>query len=157
MTGRAASDMPPGPLQPLPSEPATAGAADCRALAVSKGGVRSMGSDGELLTLEFTNRDETACTVHGYPTLTLRDGNGRSVGLPATLSTNGAARYIVLEPGTSAVATVRFPRTSAACTAGTTRIEVLIPAATQREFIPEDHPYCPGWTVTAIQRATADD
>lgn len=155
MTGRAASDLPPGPLQPLPSEPATTDAPSCGTLAVSRGASKSSGSEGDVLGIEFTNRSEAACTVHGYPTLTMRDGSGRSMGDRATLSTSGAARYIVLQPGESATATVRFPRGT--CTSGTARIEVLIPGATERAFIPENHPFCPGWTVTAIQSDTADD
>ena len=153
MTGRAASDMPPGPLQPLPSESATTSAPGCDALEVSRGGVKSVGSDGELLEIEFTNRGAAACTVHGYATLTMRDGNGRNMGESADLQTSGAARYIVLEPGQSATATVRFPKITDACTRGTARIEVLIPGANEREFIPEDRPYCPGWTVNAINRS----
>jgi hypothetical protein len=155
MTGRAASDLPPGPLQPLPSEPATSDAPSCGALAVSRGETKSLGSDGDLLGIEFTNRGDAACTVHGYPTLTMRDSNGRNMGDRAKLSTNGAARYIVLNAGESATASVRFPKSD--CTSGTVRIEVLIPGATERAFIPESHPYCPGWTVTAIQRATPND
>jgi hypothetical protein len=155
MTGRAASDLPPGPLQPLPSEQATTEAPSCGTLEISRGGTKSLGSDGDLLGIEFTNRSETTCTVHGYPTLTMRDGSGRSMGDRAKLSASGAARYIALKPGESATATVRFPRGT--CTSGTARIEVLIPGATERAFIPETHPYCPGWTVTAIQAATVDD
>lgn len=153
MTGQAASDLPPGPLQPLPSEPATTNAPGCSALEVSRGGGKSVGSDGDSLGLEFTNRGAAACTVHGYPTLTMRDGDGRIMGESADLRTSGAARYIVLEPGQSATATVRFPKVSDACRSGTARIEVLIPGATEREFIPEDRPYCPGWTVNAINRS----
>jgi hypothetical protein len=153
MTGRAASDMPPGPLQPLPSESATTSAPGCSTLAVSRGGTKSVGSDGGMLAIEFTNRGDAACTVHGYPTLTMRDGNGRSMGESAKLETSGAARYIVLEPGQSATATVRFPKATDACTSGTARIEVLIPGANQREFISENRPYCPGWTVDAIHRS----
>jgi hypothetical protein len=155
MTGRAASDLPPGPLQPLPSESATTEAPSCGTLAVSRGGTKSLGSDGDLLGIEFTNRGDAACTVHGYPTLTMRDGSGRNMGDQAKLSTSGAARYIVLKPGESATATVRFPKVT--CTSGTARIEVLIPGATERAFIAEDHPYCPGWTVTAIQRGAPND
>lgn len=152
MTGRAGSDLPPGPLQPLPSESATTSAPDCGALEVSRGGVKK-GSDGDLLAIEFTNSGGAACTVHGYPTLTMRDGNGRNIGESADLETSGAARYIVLEPGQSATATVRFPKVTDACTSGTARIEVLIPGANEREFIAESRPYCPGWTVNAINRS----
>ena len=153
MTGRAASDMPPGPLQPLPSEPATTEAPNCDTLAASRGRSESQ-SDADFLDITLTNRGDAACTIHGYPTLTMRDGNGRSVGEEAELSTSGAARYIVLNPGESAAATVRFPKTKAGCTTGTARIEVLIPGATAREFISDDHPYCPGWTVGAISRGS---
>jgi hypothetical protein len=151
MTGRAASDMPPGPLQPLPSEPATTNAPSCSTLAVSRGATGSQ-SDFDSLDITLTNRGDAACTVHGYPTLTMRDGNSRNMGDRAKLSTNGAARYIVLEPGESATATVRFPKETDACTSGTARIEVLIPGATERNFISEDRPYCPGWTVGAVSR-----
>ena len=153
MTGRAASDMPPGPLQPLPSESATTSAPACGALEVTRGDVKKIGSDGDLLAIEFTNRDDAACTVHGYPTLTMRDGNGRNMGESADLQTSGAARYIVLEPGQSATATVRLPKVTDGCKRGTARIEVLIPGATERNFIAESRPYCPGWTVNAIHRS----
>lgn len=150
MTGRAGSDLPPGPLQPVPSQSAT-NAPDCRTLAASRGKTRSH-SDVDSLDITLTNRGDAACTVHGYPTLTMRDGNGRAMGENAGLRTSGAARYIVLEPGEAATATVEFPKATDACRSGTARIEVLIPAATEREFIDENHPYCPGWTVGAIAR-----
>lgn len=150
LTGRAASDLPPGPLQPLPSASAPDAPA-CRSLAVGRGETESR-SDADFLDITFTNRGDTACTVHGFPTLTMRDGSGRNMGEHARLRSNGAARYIVLEPGDSATATVRFPKNVDGCETGTARIEVLIPAATKREFIEETHPYCPGWTVSDINR-----
>ena len=149
-----ASDLPPGPLQPLPSDSATTTAPSCGTLDATRGATDSQ-SDADFLDITFTNHGDAACTIHGYPTLTMRDANGRNLGERAGLSTNGAARYLVLNPGESATATVRFPKV--ACTGGTTRIEILIPGATERAFIPESHPYCPGWTVTAIQRGTATD
>ena len=151
MTGRAASDMPPGPLQPLPSEPATTEAPSCQTLEVGRGETNSQ-SDADFLDITLTNRGDNACTIHGYPTLTMRDSNGRNMGERAALRTSGAARYIVLAPGESATASVRFPKQSDACTSGTARIEVLIPAAAERAFIPENRPYCPGWTVGAVSR-----
>jgi hypothetical protein len=152
MTGQAGSDLPPGPLQPLPSEPATTDAPNCDELAASRGKTQSQ-SDADFLDITLTNRGDAACTVHGYPTLTMRDGNGRSMGDSAKLQTSGAARYIVLEPGQSATATVRFPKATDACRSGTARIEILTPGAIEREFIAESRPYCPGWTVNAIHRS----
>ena len=154
LTGRAASDLPPGPLQPLPSR-STPEAPDCTALAVGRGETRS-DNDADFLTLTFTNRADADCTVHGFPTLTMRDGSGRTMGERATLRSNGAARYLVLKPGDTVTATVRYPKTDG-CKPGTSRIEVLIPGATRREFIAEDHPYCPGWTVSEIQRRWGEE
>jgi hypothetical protein len=134
----------------LPSETKT-NAPGCTVLGVARGDARTA-TDADFLDITLTNRGDAACTVHGYPTLTMRDGNGRTIGERASLSTSGAARYIVLDPGASATATVRFPKATDACTRGTARIEVLIPAATERAFIPEDRPYCPGWSVGAISR-----
>ncbi len=106
---------------------------------MSRGETESQ-SDADFLDITFTNRGDAACMVHGYPTLTMRDGNGRSMGDRATLRTSGAARYIVLEPGATATATVRFPKATDACTSGTARIEVLIPAATERDVHPREPP-----------------
>jgi hypothetical protein len=150
LTGRAASDLPPGPLQPLPSESAP-DTPDCRSLAVARGKTSSQ-SDADFLDITFTNGGDAPCMVHGYPTLTMRDGSGRNMGDRARLRSNGAARYIVLEPGEAATATVRYPKGVDGCKNGTARIEILIPAATERQYIDETHPYCPGWTVSDISR-----
>ncbi|HJR90087.1 MAG TPA: DUF4232 domain-containing protein [Aeromicrobium sp.] len=152
MTGRAGSDLPPGPLQPLPSETTSTPPPGCRGLEAGRGKTESQ-SDADFLDITLTNRSGEACTIHGYPTLTMRDGNGRGIGEPAGFRTSGAARYLILDPGETATATVRFPKTTGACTSGTVRIELLIPGATERAFISENHPYCPGWTVGAISGA----
>jgi hypothetical protein len=154
MTGQAGSDLPPGPLQPLPSASAP-DAPNCKVLEVGRGETRS-DKDADFLDITFTNRSDADCTVHGYPTLTMREANGRSMGDRATLRPSGTARYLVLKPGETVTATVRYPK-SDACKAGTSRIEVLIPGATRREFIAEDHTYCPGWTVSEIQRAWGEE
>ena len=122
-------------------------------LAAGRGATKQT-TDADFLEITLTNRNDDTCTVHGYPVLTLRDGSGRAIGERAEFRTNGAARYLDLTPGESATATVRFPKTGK-CTAGTAQIEVLIPGATEREFIDESHPYCPGWSVTAIHHGSA--
>lgn len=149
--GRLASDLPPGPLQPIASDSATT-LDDCTVLETSRGATRSQ-SDADFLEIEFTNRGDTACMVHGYPTLSLRNSEGRGIGDQAILRANGAARYIDLKPGETGVAEVRFPKGPAGCQSGTTQIEVLIPRAKERAYIDETHPYCPGWSVTAVGRA----
>lgn len=149
MTGRPGSDLPPGPLQPVPTDSAPP-VPTCKELEVGRGTSRSA-ADADFVDLTFTNRTDAECVVHGYPTLTMRDAGGRAMGDSAGLSSNGAARYIVLEPGAEAVATVRYPK-SEPCTSGSARIEVLIPGAARRDYVPESHPLCPGWTVTSIGR-----
>jgi hypothetical protein len=147
--GRAASDLPPGPLQPLPSETAPA-APNCRVLAVSRGETRSE-SDADFLEIVLTNDGNADCTAHGYPTLTMLDGSGRSMGERAGPRSNGGARYVVVRPGESVKVTVRYPKVSE-CKGGASRIEVLVPGATERAFISEAHSFCPGWTVTSMER-----
>lgn len=148
--GRASSDLPPGPLQPLPSE-TTPAAPNCRVMTVSRGETQSQ-SDADFLELVFTNDGDADCTAHGYPTLTMLDASGRSMGERAGLRSNGGARYTVVKPGESVQVTVRYPKVSE-CKDGATRIEVLVPGAADRAFISETHDFCPGWTVTAMERA----
>jgi hypothetical protein len=150
IAGRAASDLPPGPLQPLPSDTGEP-TPDCRTLTPARGKTISR-SDADFLDIVFTNEGDETCVAHGYPTLLMRGADGRRIGEHATLRTNGAARYVDLEPGEAAVATVRFPQESGDCISGTARIEILVPGATERAFIDESHPYCPGWTVTSLAR-----
>lgn len=150
--GRAGSDVPPGPLTAVP-ETSPPPAEPCTSLAVTKG--RTEGAAGsQYLRLSFTNRGTTACQAHGYPTLTLRDGSGRPVGQSAELVTSGAAKYLLLEPGDSAYADVRFPNPDnfepGRCTSGTAKLEVIGPGASQRAFIDDDHDFCPGWSVSAL-------
>lgn len=147
--GRDSTDLPPGPLEAVPSETAPA-APTCRVMAAERGDTRSE-SDADFLELVLTNDGDADCTAHGYPTLTMVDGSGRSIGERAGLRTNGGARYVVVKPGESVQVTIRYPKVSG-CTGGIARIEVLVPGASERAFIPESHDYCPGWTVTSMER-----
>jgi len=154
MTGRAGSDLPPGPLQPLPSD--TAGPTPhCRTLAVAIGDAKRS-SDVELVALQFTNTAKEACFVRGYPALTLKDASNRHVGETARSYVSGGARDLVLAPNETVSADIRFPNPDnfepGVCKTGTVRLEVLIPGATERAFVDDNHPYCPGWTVSALHR-----
>ncbi len=157
MTGRAGSDLPPGPLQPLPSD-TTAPPPLCTTLDVALGESKRS-SDVELVALEFTNTAEDPCFVRGYPALTLKDSSNRQVGETARSYVSGGARDLVLSPGETVTADIRFPNpdnfAAGACTSGTVRLEVLIPGATEREFVDDNHPYCPGWTVSALHRGSS--
>lgn len=147
--GRESSNLPPGPLQPLPSV-TTPAAATCRIMAVSRGETRTA-SDADFLELVLTNSGDADCTAHGYPTLTLLNSSGRSMGERSRPRTNGGARYFVVKPGDSVFVTVRYPKVSE-CEGAASRIEILVPGAKERAFVSESHAYCPGWTVTSMER-----
>lgn len=155
MTGRAGSDLPPGPLQPLPSA-STAPPANCEDLDIAIGD--SQGAAGsEIVELRFTNSSDKPCFVRGYPTLTLKDSSNRQVGETARVYVSGGAKDLVLEPNETVTADIRFPNPDnfdpGACKPGTVKLEVLIPGATERASVADNHPHCPGWTVSALHRA----
>ncbi|HUP98874.1 MAG TPA: DUF4232 domain-containing protein [Aeromicrobium sp.] len=154
MKGRAGSDLPPGPLQPLPSDTSTP-AASCGTLEITVG--ESEHSAGtEYVRLHFTNRSAKPCSVRGYPALTLRDSSNRQVGETARTFVSGGAKDLVLEPKETVTADVAFPNPDnferGVCKTGTVKLEVLIPGATERASVADNHPYCPGWTVSALHR-----
>ena len=104
----------------------------------------------QLLSIEFTKIKATqpAPSTAIRPS---RNRDGRGVGERATFVTNGAAGYMVC--GKCAQQPCDSPKVT--CTSGAA--DDADPAPAEREFISETHPYCPGWTVTAIQRATDVD
>lgn len=154
LTGRAASDLPPGPLKPLPtdSEPPPP---NCPTLTPERGKTRAV-SDAEFLVITLTNPGDEACTAHGFPTLTMLGADGRSMGERATLRSNGGARYIVVKPHESVQITVRYPKADD-CAGRSERIEILVPGATERAFVPEQHAFCPGWSVTSMEPIWPED
>ena len=157
MTGRAASDLPPGPLQPLPSDSSTP-PEPCETLDVTVGG-SEQGAGSEYVRLRFRNTSGEPCFVRGYPTLTLKDASNRKVGETARSYVSGGARDLVLAPDETVTADVRFPNPDnfepGVCKTGTVRLEVLIPGARERTSVADDHAYCPGWTVSALHRGSS--
>lgn len=154
MKGRAASDLPPGPLQPVPRDSSTP-PASCGTLNITVG--ESEHSAGiEYLRLRFTNDSGEPCAVRGYPSLTLRDAANRPVGESARSFVSGGAKDLVLAPDETVTADVAFPSPDTfdpgVCKTGTVKLEVLIPGATERASVADNHPYCPGWTVSALHR-----
>lgn len=157
MKGRAADDLPPGPLSALPSSSAGR-AEDCTKLSVERGTTeRSPGM--EYLRLKFTNDSDTPCFVHGYPSLTLKDASNRQVGDSSRPYVSGGAKDLELAAGETVTADVRFPDPKrfpdGACVTGAVKLEILIPGATQREFVDDTHAACPGWQVSALHRGSS--
>ena len=157
MKGRAADDLPPGPLSAIPTSSADR-TADCTRLTVERGTTdRSAGM--EYLRLKFTNAGDEPCFVHGYPSLTLKDASNRQVGDSSRPYVSGGAKDLELAAGETVTADVRFPDpdkfSAGTCATGAVKLEILIPGATQREFVDDTHPACPGWTVSALHRGSS--
>ena len=157
MKGRAADDLPPGPLSAIPTS-SDDRAPDCGHLDVSRGASkRSAGLD--YLRLTFTNASGAACFVRGYPSLTLKDASHRQVGDSSRPYVSGGAKDLELAPGETVNADVRFPDPAkfpaGTCATGATQLEVLIPGATQRASVDDTHAACPGWTVSALHRGSS--
>jgi hypothetical protein len=157
MRGQAASDLPPGPLSAIPTNAAERPPA-CVRLDVRRGtSMRSAGKD--LTQLKFTNSGDAACFVRGYPSLTLKNASGRQVGDSSRPYVSGGAKDLDLAPGETVTADVRFPDPdrfpAGTCITGATKLEILIPAATQREFVDDTHAACPGWSVSALHRGSS--
>lgn len=156
MRGNTSSDMPPGPLTATP-ETSPPPPPTCRELKVTKAGERHT-VDTDIVRLKFTNGASDACSTRGYPTLTLRDGAGRTVGHNAEPYTSGAAPELVLRPGEFAIVDVRFPQADKAhggCAQGTARIEIISPAATNRVSVDDNHAACPGWSVSSLHQGSS--
>lgn len=157
MKGHAADDLPPGPLSAIPTDDGDR-APDCTRLDVARGtSEKSVGI--EYVQVRFTNSSDAACFVRGYPSLTLKDASNRQVGESSRPYVSGGAKDLELAAGETVTADVRFPDPdkfpAGTCATGATKLEVLIPGATQRESIDDTHAACPGWSVSALHRGSS--
>jgi hypothetical protein len=157
MKGRAADDLPPGPLSALPTT-APERAPDCIRLDVSRGATEHS-AGMTYVRLKFTNPGDSACFVRGYPSLTLKNASNRQVGDSSRPYVSGGAKDLELAPAETVTADVRFPEperfADGACATGATRLEILIPGASQREYVDDTYTACPGWSVSALHRGSS--
>lgn len=113
----------------------------------------------DLVRLKFTNPAGAACFVRGYPALTLKNASNRQVGDSSRPYVSGGAKDLQLAAGETVTADVRFPDPAkfpaGRCATGATRLEILIPGATQREYLDDTHAACPGWSVSALHRGSS--
>jgi hypothetical protein len=58
--------------------------------------------------LEFTNLSRHACAMRGFPGVSATDGNGRQLGSPANWDASTPVRTVVLAPGATAHALLRW-------------------------------------------------
>jgi hypothetical protein len=93
-----------------PSSPASGGAATCATRALQAKAGSSQGAAGSVyLNIDFTNISNTACTMYGYPGVSLASGTPvKQLGAAASRSTAAAPTVVTLQPGQTANALLRI-------------------------------------------------
>jgi hypothetical protein len=103
--------------------------------------------------LILTNRSTHACTVYGFPGVSLVDAAGVQLGSPAVRN-DTTAGLVTLAPGQSAAAAVGFPDPGnfdpGTCSAPSTNLKVYPPNQTTALLVPLVARYCPGFSVQAL-------
>jgi len=103
----------------------------------------------------LTNSSGSPCTLSGYPGVSLIDASGRQLGKPADRNPVHAPSVVMLPPGRSAYALVGFPNAanfpSGKCTASSSSMRVYPPDELRSLLTAIHEPYCPGFTVAALQ------
>jgi hypothetical protein len=105
-------------------------------------------------TLTLTNTGSSACTVMGYPGVSLLSETGAQLGQPATRDTVTSPGEISLQPKQSAYSNVGFPDPgnfgSGQCSSPALTIRIYPPDQTAALTAPASQQYCPGFAVTAL-------
>lgn len=130
-------------------------ACDAKLLVLSENS--SSGAAGTLgITYAVTNKSASACTVGGYPTVTLIDSTGQQIGQPAQQNTAVTSADITLQANKAAYVTVLFPNAAnyspGYCSATKpTAIKILILGQTTAlQMSLADQTYCPGLSTQAL-------
>lgn len=121
---------PPSSATPTAAGPALCKAATLSAANDSTGG----GAAGSVyMTLTLTNTGTEACLLKGFPGVSLTaDANGAPIGAPATRDETTPAVDVLLAPGQSGAAVLRYTQ------AGNFPDCTMVPAAGYRIYPPED-------------------
>lgn len=80
--------------------------------------------------LVFTNKGSSNCTLNGYPTVTLLDSGGKTMGQAAAHDTSVSASQVTVKPGGAAYASLSLPNqvTGTSCSkAAAAQIQAVIP------------------------------
>jgi outer membrane murein-binding lipoprotein Lpp len=102
----------------------------------------------------FTNTSTEACTLQGYPEVTLTDSNNQTLGQQATQSSSETAALITVQPKHTAHAAVGFPdpgALSAGACSQAANINVTLPGDSSVLQTATSQQYCPGFSVSAIE------
>jgi hypothetical protein len=81
------------------------------------------------LPIVFTNTSGKACTLYGYPGVSLLDASGKQIGTPASREAGSTPKVVTVAPGASASAAVHTAAQGVAPSCGptSTQIRVYVP------------------------------
>lgn len=131
------SSAAPSTTAPPPSSatPTAAGPALCKAATLSAANDSTGGgaAGSVYMTLTLTNTGAESCLLKGFPGVSLTaDANGAPIGAPATRDETTPAVDVLLAPGQSGAAVLRYTQ------AGNFPDCTMVPAAGYRIYPPED-------------------
>jgi hypothetical protein len=105
-------------------------------------------------SLVLRNFGSQACTMNGYPGLSMVDSKGNVLGSPAARNAVIAPQTLSLAHGKAAYAQVRFPNpgnfSAGQCSADAAAMKVYPPDQTQALNVKSKLPYCPGFSTSAM-------
>jgi Domain of unknown function (DUF4232) len=95
------------------------------------------------LPIVFTNTSGKACTLYGYPGVSLLDAAGKQIGAPASREAGSTPKLVTVAPGASASAAVHTAAQGVAPSCGPTSTQI-------RVYVPDER------TAVALTAALAD-
>lgn len=130
---------------------ASADTAACLGSDLTLAEVTSSGAAGTTgVTYSVTNSSSVACTLSGFPTVTLASSGGQQLGQAAAHDGAASSTVITLHPGEKAFLTVLYPNPdnfdAGVCSAFASAIRVALASTNDTtEASASGHKYCPGF------------
>jgi len=105
--------------------------------------------------LTLTNNSSAACTLSGYPGVSLVDSSGSQIGQPASRNAVHPVTVVTLSGNGSAYSLLGFPNpgnfpAGKCSSASSVNLRVYPPGETQSLLIALQEKYCPGFSVAAL-------
>lgn len=129
--------------------------ADELALSLARGDGGGAGTLNQLIVL--TNTGKRACTLGGFPGVSLVNDNGNQIGSPADRAKNYPEKTLTLNPGNQVKATLSFHDQgnypAGTCKTGATKLRVYPPNDTGYLSVasPMVTAWCPGFEISPVQ------
>ncbi len=143
---------------PTPAPPKPTTATTCNADELSLSTAENGGSGAGTLSqnIVLTNTGNRQCTLYGYPGVSLVNGNGNQVGLPADRVTDVTEKTVTLNVGASVTAAVYYPEAGnfnpGTCIDGAAKLRVYPPNDTGYLSVATTiTTWCPGFKVAPVQ------